>query len=139
MSLIICDKDLNIYKLNKYSIIKSDGSNAKVIVNDKEEQLTPAFMHDGVDLYVFPFETSVIIDGETYTLSLLSYIDVGYKDQVEIYDNLKDEYKMLDTHNNDIIATLDNVKINLDTDMINDFGETRLLIKKVDKLPLYIK
>ena len=100
--------------------------------------LDVCFFYDGEDLYFFPYSTTIVIDDETYELSPLSYIIVNYQDQIEMYDKVNDKYTMIDTHEKDVIATLQNYKINLSTDMIMySDNDLRLLLKNVDKLPIY--
>jgi len=105
--------------------------------NNKKIYLEPSFLYNGEDLYFFPYSTKIIVDDKEYQLSPLSYIIVNYKDLIEIYNKDEDKYTIIDTHENDVIAMVENFKINLSTDMIMYENENRLLLKKVDKLPLY--
>ena len=141
MELIFPNLKNKNYKINYFSKImydiNDDVENAFLVKNDKNIFLGQSFLFNGEDLYFFPYSTSVVIDGITYNLSPLSYIIVNYKNMIEIYDKTNDKYTIIDSHNDDVIATLGQYKINLSTDMIMYNDENRLLIKNVDKLSTY--
>lgn len=105
--------------------------------NNKKVYLEQSFLYNGEDLYFFPYSTTVIIENKEYKLSPLSYIIVNYKGLIEIYNKNEDKYIMIDEHEDDVIAIIGNFKVNLSTDMIMYENENKLLIKNVDKLPLF--
>lgn len=131
------------YKVNYFTKIMYDYTGdietSFLVYKDKRILLDNSFLYDGDNLYFFPYSTSILIDGKNYNLSPLSYIIVNYKDMIEMYDKQSDKYTIIDSHNNDVIATMDNYKINLSTDMIMYNNENRLLIKNIDKLSNYNK
>jgi len=131
------------YKVNYFSKIIYDNTNNEessfLSYNNKNTYLDKSFLYNGEDLYFFPYFTKVIIDGIPYVLSPLSYIIVNYKGMIEMYDKGSDKYTIIDEYTDDVIATLDDYKINLSTDMIMYKDENRLLIKNIDKLSNYNK
>lgn len=131
------------YRVNYFSKITYDYTDnverAFLSYNNKKTFLDKSFLYNGEDLYFFPYSVSVLIDGNSYLLSPLSYIIVNYKGMIEMYDKESNKYTIIDNHTNDVIATLDNYKINLSTDMIMYKDENRLLIKTIDKLSNYNK
>ena len=131
------------YKVNYFSKIiydNTDGEESSFLsYNNKKTFIDKSFLYNGDDLYFFPYSTKVLIDGKSYMLSPLSYIIVNYKGMIEMYDKENDKYTIIDEHNDDAIAYIDEYKIDLSTDMIMYKDENRLLIKNLDKLSNYNK
>lgn len=141
MELVIPNIKNKSYKVNYFSKIMYDYTDnqesAFLIENNKRLFLNESFLYNGEDLYFFPYSVKLTIDGKSYNLSALSYIIVNYKDMIEMYDKSTDSYTIIDSHNDDVIATLGQYKINLSTDMIMYNNENRLLVKSIDKLSNY--
>ena len=129
------------YRIDRLSKIEIDVTDeqemAYVSLNEEKYPAPLSFVFNGEDMYLFPYSVKVTIDGKDYHLSPLSYIIVKYKDSVEIYNKEEDKYLIIDSLDNDVIAYLDNYKINLSTDMIMYDNSERLLIKNVHKLKKY--
>jgi hypothetical protein len=124
------------YRINAFSKVayEPDSKNAYYHLGKKKVLLEEGFLFDGANLYLFLSDVSVVIDDKTYELSPLSYIIVNYKEMIENYNKKLDEYTIIDTHKNDVIATLGSHKINMSVDMVNN---NRLLLKSCDNLPIY--
>lgn len=129
-------KNCRLNYLTRLTIDKVDNIE-NVFITDNKVNLSTSFLFNGENLYFFPYSTTIVIDNNVYELSPLSYVIVNYKSLIEIYDKATDKYTIIDSHENDVIATLENFKINLSTDMVMYENENKLLIKKVDLLPLY--
>ena len=127
----------NLYKMNHYTILKSDGKAATATIRGEDKLLDPSLLFDGNDLYIFPYDTTVTIDGTNFELKGLSYILVNYHASVEIFNKNSESYLYLDYHNKDIIANTLDYEINLDTDTIIDNNNSRLLIKDIENLKEY--
>ena len=142
MGLIFPELKNKNYRVRYFSEIILDtsdsGDSALLKMEKKNEYLRKCFLYDGEDLYFFPYETEVTIDGKKYKLSPLSYVIVNYKENIEIYNKSKDEYIIIEEHEDDVIALVDQYQVNLSNDMIL-YGETekRLLFKNINKLELY--
>lgn len=132
------DKGKN-YRVNYFSKLISEMSDNEMafVSYDKKYYIDNAFLYDGSDLYVFPYSVKLIVDGKEYILSPLSYVIVNYKDSVEIYDRKTDKYTIIDESNDDVIAYMNDFKINLSSDMIMYENDDRLLIKSISKLNVY--
>ena len=141
ISLVYLREKTTTYRLNYFTRLEFDKTNnnesAFVTYKGKKAFIEKSFLFDGDNLYFFPYSTDVVIEGKTYNLSPLSYIIVNYKDCIEMYDKKTDKYTIIDNHEKDVIATIDNYKINLSTDMIIYDRDTRLLRRNVDKLDLF--
>lgn len=131
------------YKVRYFSEIFSDvsesGESTFIKIDDKDIYLSNSIFYDGDNLYFFPYSTKVIIQGKEFNLSALSYIIVNYKGEIEIYNKKEDKYEIIEEHDEDVIAYVDNYKINLSTDMIIYDSENRLFIKNISKLDYYKK
>ncbi len=117
--------------------LSEDGTSAYIIYKDKRLFLNESFLFDGENLYFFTYPVSVNINNTEYNLSSGSYMIVNYKDQVEIYDKKEDNYTIIDNYEDDVIANLNGVKINMSIDMVITESGNRLLIKNVKNLPLF--
>ena len=128
------------YKLNYFSTLyfdTEDDSESVYIANNNSKYLESSFLYNGEDFYFFPYRTKIIIDEKEYNLTPMSYIIVNYRAQIELYNKGEDDYVIIESHENDVIAYLDDYRINLSTDMIIYDNENRLLLKKYNLLPTY--
>ena len=130
------------YKLPYFSRIYVEGSENEsssflLAENNKKVFLDKSILFDGNNLYSFLVETTVVIDGESIVLSPLSYIIVNYKSEINIYDKKTDQFRIIETHNDDVIAIIDSFKVNLSTDSILYNNNSKLLIRNVDNLTTY--
>ena len=126
------------YKLPYFSRIYVDesknDSSSFLMVDDEKVYLEKSILFDGNNLYVFLYDTTIVIDGKEIKLSPLSYISVTYQDEIYYYDKKNDEYVIIPSHVEDVIATIDGFKVNLSTDTIMYDNNAKLLIKNIDNL-----
>ena len=129
------------YRIDRLSKIEIDLSNndevAYTSLNDEKYLIPSGFLFNGDNMYIFPYSASILVEDKEYKLSPLSYVIVNYKDSIEIYDHQKDDYTIIESSKDDVIATIDNYRINMSTDMIMYENNDRLLIKNVSKLAKY--
>lgn len=141
MSIVFPTEKTKNYRTNYFTRISSDVVNnneqAYISYKEKKTYLEESFLYNGEDLYFFPYSTTVTIDKKEYELSPLSYIIVTYKSNIEIYDKENDKYTIIDNHSDDVLTTVAGYTVNLSTDMIMYQNDNKLLIKNVDRLPLY--
>ncbi len=112
---------------------------AYLINEDGNTELENSFLYDGMDLYVFLFETELIINGQKVVLSPLSYVSVVYGGDVIYYDKATDTYKEIPEVKSDVVASMGLQKLNLSTDMIMYSNSNKLLIKNVKSAPTFNK
>lgn len=126
------------YRINYFSKLETEISNGDELsfidYNNKKMYISESFLYNGKDMYVFPYSATIKVEGKEYQISPLSYVIVNYKDSVEIYDKVKDEYFYIDGIKEDVMATIKGIRVNLSTDMIVYESGERLLIKNVNKL-----
>lgn len=110
------------------------------LINDNGNvELETSFLYDGVDLYVFLFETEIVINGQKIVLSPLSYVSVVYGGDVIYYDKASDKYIEIPNVKTDVVANMGLQKLNLSTDMIMYENSNKLLIKNVKSAPTFSK
>ena len=112
-----------IYYLNNYIYIKSEAGKGRIY---------DCFLYDGNDLYVFIENTTVIVDGISYELTPMSFVEVT-KGYIRIYNKKKDEYTVLEKYNK-AEAFTEEYAINLLTDSFTYNNKYYMLIKNIDKL-----
>ena len=140
MSIIIPSSNLLQLKIPFYTIL--DGTMIKTYLRnaDNEYFIDDAIVYDGNDLYVFPFETTLLIDEEEYNLSPFSYVIVNYNNKTCFYyDYEQGNAKIVSDIKNDVFASNGNYKINLSIDSIENNGKQRLLMKNADYLDSVFK
>lgn len=114
----------DIYELNKSIYIKN---------KDEKKQISNGFIYDGIDLYFFIENTTVIIDGKKYELSPFSYLISSYKNGAEIYNYEKDEYQIIESEDY-VIAKTDSYIINTSVDTLKCNGKEQLLLRNVNAI-----
>ena len=98
MEVVSLFENQQLYKTN--SLAEIENIDERTIISDggKEKELNFGFLYDGNDLYFFPQETIVVIDGERRNLSAFSYVIANNGGNFEIYDYGKDEFLIIDTY-----------------------------------------
>ena len=134
----LINKNYKLPYFSRLAIYYSENDSSAYLKSGKTEKyLENSFLYDGNNLYVFLYETKVIVDGCEYVLSPLSFINVNYKNDVSFYDKASDKFFTIEKHNDDVIADIDGYKVNLSTDMVLYENDSKLLIKNVDSLQSY--
>ena len=142
MELIIPRLKNRTYKINYFSKVGFEeygGERSSYLVyRDKSYYLEPSFLFNGENMYFFNYGAEVKVEGKEMTLSPLSYMLVDYRGEIEIYDKKSDKYTMIDSSKEDAMAEIDGCTINLSTDTVfYPDGGSRLLVKNIDKLPVF--
>ncbi len=119
--------------------VSPENYSAYLIKDDGNVELESSFLYDGVDLYVFLFETPITINGKKIVLSPLSYVQVVYGGDVIYYDKATDQYYEIPKVQDDVVAEIGLHKLNLSTDMIMYTNSNKLLIKNVKSAPTFDK
>lgn len=135
MEIIYPYKNIPMYKLGKFSKIYSIKKNIYINSEAGVGRLYDCFLYDGNDLYVFPEEITVLIDDISYELSPMSYVKVT-KNNISIYNKLKDEHTYLDNYNK-AEAFTEEYFINLSGDSVTYNNSYYVLIKNIDGLDFY--
>ena len=115
MEIIEVSENGQTYKINKFSEVYMNQDVAYIEYKDEVKELPNSFMYDGADMYFFISNATLEIDGTTYEIAPLSYVQAYNKNSVEIYNKQKDEYQTIET-TNQAIVTIDNCTINVSTD-----------------------
>lgn len=128
-----------MYRVNHFSdVVKEDGDiylESNLATSTSKDKIEKAFLYDGQDLYFFLERTNLIVNGTTYELSPLSYVIVRYKQNVQIYDYDKDEFKIIETKDTqDAKVVTDLYTIDLSVDSLKTAEKEQLLIKGLDYL-----
>lgn len=141
LELVLLRENNSIYRAPYFSQISYENNDENIDsfikISDQTIPLDDSFLYDGNNMYFFPTKTTLEINGEEYELGPLSYVEVEYHQFINIYNHETDKYEEIET-NKDVLATINNHKINLSTDMI--IGENNnniLLLKKIENLPIY--
>lgn len=139
MAIIFPNKNGQMRKIKKYTPITNEWY-ATYLNNYNSEgendiDITEAFLYDASDVYVFPSEVTIIVKGESYALSPLSYAKVSYRDYIEFFNKDTQEYKYIELEDDDyVIAKNDYYEVDLSTDVLNIRGKEQLLLKNINYL-----
>lgn len=98
------------------------------------KKISDAFLYDGSDLYFFIENTTVKVNGTTYKLPPLSYVNATYKGYVEIYNYDTDTYTYIENVKDDVIASTSNYTVNLSIDTMQYENTDQLLLKRIKNL-----
>ncbi len=140
MSIIIPSSNLLQKKIPFYTIL--DGTKIGTYLRNAKNEyfIDDAIIFDGNDLYIFPFETTLIVDNNKYELSRFSYVIVNYNNKTcFFYDYEKEITKTIEDLKNDVYTTNGNYKANLSIDSIENNGKQRLLMKEIRYLDSIFK
>ena len=133
MEIVYAYKNNPMYKVGKFS--KVYYKNNYLYINSEAGigRLYDCFFYDGEDLYAFIENTTVIINGTSYQLSPLSFVEVT-KEYARIYNHKKDEYIFIDKYSGNVEAYTDEYAINLLNDTFTYGTSYYMLINNIDGL-----
>lgn len=77
-----------------------------------------AFMYDGKNLYFFFDEVTIEVEGETITLSPMSYLSCSYLNLLEYYDRETDTYRQIELKSGNVIVQNDVMKLDVSLDKV---------------------
>ena len=131
MEIIEVSENGQTYKINKFSEVYMNQDVAYIEYKDEVKELPNSFMYDGADMYFFISNATLEIDGTTYEIAPLSYVQAYNKNSVEIYNKQKDEYQTIET-TNQAIVTIDNCTINVSTDTMMYNEKEQILLHNMN-------
>lgn len=140
--VVLLNEKNTIYRIPYFSKISYDALeeneySSYVNISENELSLDDSFLYDGNNVYLFTTNVTIEIGDKKIELDPLSYVEVLYHNLISIYNHQDDEIEEIE-YDKDIIAYIDDHKINLSTDTVLQDGENgRLLIRNLDKLPIY--
>lgn len=125
MMIILPLKREMLYKTPEFAYIEKVNSLQYLTFEDYHKNIDHYILYDGDDLYLFSDSVTLTIDGESITLSPLSYV-IDTPDEFSYYDYETDTYKTY-TNYNEIILSNEYYNINVSNDYLNILGEKVLL------------
>ena len=137
MAVVSPLEDGKINKLTRFSVLENK-ENVIYLQNKRDDKkMQDIFLFNGKDLYVFLEETTVIVDGKEYVLSPMSYVNVTYRQVVEIYDKKEDKGSVIITKDPNVTAKANNYTIDMSIDAMMVGSKEQLLMKSLENLSLY--
>lgn len=133
MEIVYPYKNNPMYKLGKFSTIYYKNNYLYVNAEAGIGRLYDCFFYDGTDLYVFIEGTTIIVNGISYELSPLSFVEAS-KEYIKIYNHKKDELIFIDDYSGSVEAYTDEYAINLTNDTFTYGTSYYMLIKNIDGL-----
>jgi len=122
------------YRMPRFSSILKESNTVYAEVGTKQIPLENCFLYDGTDLYFFIEPTTIEVGDEKYSISELSYVNVEYNGEMEIYNYAKDEDKIIDIKEKTVLIENGKYTIDLNVDSLK-FGEKeQLILKRFDNI-----
>lgn len=121
-------KDGSQYRLYKYATYVYDNESHKLSNNGKKDTYSYFFLYNGDDLFFFPDEISLKMDGKEYVkLGKMSFVKIVGGNTLEYYDKENDKAEFLEIAGKTITASNDNMDVNLSEKYISSYGHKILL------------
>lgn len=137
-SIIFYYREGLTYRLPKYSKLESIEGADIVGSNGKTEAANNFFIYDGDNLLIIPKESTLKVNGKVYNLGKYSYV-IADINGVTYYDYETKEINVISEQITNATLTIDDVSIDLIKKVMVINKEVQLLIKGIDKLPIYLE
>ena len=135
MSVIFPLDNVKQKKLSSYTLLDMASSNYPELKYNKEVyDMQNMFIYDGNDLYFFVEETTLKFNGESVTLSPLSFVMYNNLTHSLSYYDYNKEAKYIENVEGDITASTKKYEVNLVVDGVKYGDDYKLLIKNIDIL-----
>lgn len=135
MEIVYPYKNNPMFKIGKFASIYYEGNYLYINSEAGKGRLYDCFFYDGENLYVFIEKTTLIVDGVSYELSPMSYVEAT-NNYVKIYDRKIDNFVFLEQNITKVDAYTDEYTINLLNDTCTYGNSYYMLIKNVDALDM---
>lgn len=134
MSIVMPTLSCAEYLTKKYSYIKNNSKDYKLITEGYNNNLGHYFLYDGNDIYFFIDEVKLTVNKEEIKLSPLSYVIATYRDKISYYDKETDTFKTIEIDNDDSTVSSDYYKIYISRDIVDYFGTNVILTNQIKLL-----
>ena len=134
MSIIRPTLGMKQDRINYFTTLEYDDPVVKLSNVDLDMEVSNAFIYDGGNTYFFIDDVKIEYGDQKIDLPALSYIRVGYKDYMYMYNYSTKEMKYYEKIDDIVYAKTANYVINLSTDNLSVGDNSVLLIKNIDKL-----
>lgn len=132
MSIIFPLRNYRQNKLKEFSYMERINNINYITFEDYRKNLDHYIIFNGNNLYFFSDSVNLTINGESITLSPMSYI-IARNDEFSYYNYETDEYKTLEI-NQEVFVSNDYYKINVTNDYIDATNDRILLINDIQEL-----
>lgn len=128
-------KDTREYQTDAYTTITNSDNVYYLNNNGEDVEYSYFFLHDGSDLYFFPYEVEVYIDDTYYiTLSAMSYLTTSGGYTLEYYDRESDKLEEVDIENKVVSVKSDIFDINVSFDYMTIYNREVMLSSSTNNL-----
>ena len=122
-------KEGSQFRVFKYSIYDKEENNHFIKSGMNRNEYSQFFLFDGKNLFFFPDEVTLLIDGKEYRkLSGMSYVKVVGGYTLEYYDYESDKAEVIEIENKSITVKNELINVNLSQRYLLSFGKKVLLL-----------
>ena len=127
--------DIQLLKLNAFATIEQIDNEWHIKNGGYEGVQNNFFLFDGLDTYIFFYETKITYGEDNIIVSPMSFVTNIYNNKLIIYDFVNDKYNEIPVTNMNVQAVLsDSIKLDLNTDSLMSENRSQLLIKTIANL-----
>lgn len=136
MSLIVPSSNMLQARLPVFTVL--DGTILQTYLKNANLNyyIDDAIIFDGNNLYFFPFESILKIDGVEHALTAFSFVTVDPLNKECVYYDYENDIAKTVEYTKEVSAVVNNLTLNLSVDSIVINGKQRLLIKDLKHLDL---
>lgn len=135
MNVIYATNEFYQYGTNPYSYLYYDVNDYKLIDKKYNDNIKHTFLYDGGNVYFFLDKTKLSIGDKKIELGPLSMVIGNVNNNVVYYDHGSGKADMIDYTKQDVVVSNKYYSVNIMQDKIDYYGDIRLLMTEIDKLP----
>ena len=133
-------KEGSQYKVYQYSIYENEDDLHYLKSGIVKKDYSQFFLFDGKNLFFFPDEVTLLIDGVEYRkLSGMSYVKVVGGYTLEYYDFESDKAEVIEVENKVITVKNETLNVNLSERYLLSFGKKILLVNVWENQKILLK
>ena len=125
----------SLRRVNYFSTLNKMGDVVEINQNGVITNVEEGFLYDGKGTYIFLEDMTLTIGSGTYYADAMTYARVFYRDAIEIYNMVTEEYEYIDITNAETIAlSADGYSINLGTGVMTIGDTDRILFSDIEAM-----
>ena len=138
MNIVFPLKSGSQYKLYKYATYYNQDGTHFIKNNTDLGTYTNFFLYDGKDVFFFPEETTLMINGKEYVkLGPMSYVSVVGGWTLIYYNTIKDESGVVELDGDVVTVVGNNINVNVNDDYFYSFSTKILLMSPNNLNPVF--
>lgn len=128
------DTEEGAKRVNFFATVEQEEDAIYIHQNDRTIPVRGGFLYDGDGTYVLLENSTLNVENMSYELGALTYLKYYYKDSIEVYDSVAEQYYFINITDGNIVVSATNYSINVATGVMTVKDSERILFSDIEAM-----